>query len=234
MSAAEHDRHRDDVGAYLLGALPDDELRAFEAHLETCHVCRDELEQLGPAVHMLPRSVPQFEPPPSLKAALMETVEAEARRARGKSARRGWLPRLERPRMAWGIAAVVLALAVAAGFGVAQLGSHDNAGRTLAATVDQTRLGKATASLTLDDGGKDGGVLHVTSAPRPGRGQTYQAWIARGKAITPAPTFGVGADGDGAVALPASLEGVDAVLVTREPTGGSTIPSETPVMRVDL
>ena len=80
MSAAEHDRHRDDVGAYLLGALPDDEAARLRAHLETCHVCRDELEQLRPAVDALPRSVAQFEPPPSLKAALMETVEAEARR----------------------------------------------------------------------------------------------------------------------------------------------------------
>lgn len=234
MTAAEHDRHRDDVGAYLLGALPDDELRSFEAHLATCHVCRDELERLSPAVHALPRAVSQFEPPPSLKAALMETVEAEARRDRGKPARRGWLTRLGRPRMAWGIAAVVLALAVAAGFGVAQLTSSDQGTTTLAATVDQTRLGNATASLTLDDGGKDGGVLHVVGAPRPRAGSTYQTWIARGKRVAPAPTFGVGPGGDGEVRLPDDLQGVDAVLVTREPRGGSVVPSETPVMRVDL
>jgi hypothetical protein len=36
------------------------------------------------------------------------------------------------------------------------------------------------------------------------------------------------------VAIPADLSEVDAVLLTREPQGGSQVPSERPVMRVEL
>jgi hypothetical protein len=240
MTAAEHDRHRDDVGPYLLGALPDDEARAFEAHLRTCHVCRDELEHLRVAAHVLPRSVPQFEPPPSLKAALMETVEAEARQAQGAPARgqrwRGWLDGLThmRPRVALTAAAVVVALAVVAGFGVAQLVSDDQSGRELAATVDHGRIPAGRAKLTVDGNGHGGGILQVRRFPQLRPGRTYQAWVDRGGKISPQPTFEVRADGSGVVALPTDLRDVDAVLVTRERQGGSQTPSEQPVMRVNL
>lgn len=234
MTAAEHDRHRDDVGAYLVGALPDDEARAYERHLETCHVCRDELEHLRPAVAVLPRSVPQFEPPPSLKASLMETVRAEAAR---KPARGGLRARFAnvKPRVAWSLAAVVLAVAVAAGFGVAQLASNGGENPpSLAATVDQTRLGDASATFTPADGGRDGGTLNVQDFPRLKPGRTYQAWTATGKTITRQPTFDVNVDGDGSVTLPGNLRNADAVLVTREPAGGSAAPTEQPLLRVDL
>ena len=49
MSAAEHDRYEDDVGAFLLGALPTGEHEAFERHLAGCHVCQDELDRLRAA-----------------------------------------------------------------------------------------------------------------------------------------------------------------------------------------
>ena len=45
----EHEVHRDDVGAYLLGALNDEEREAFERHLRECDECRDEFERLQPA-----------------------------------------------------------------------------------------------------------------------------------------------------------------------------------------
>ena len=64
--------------AYLLGALTDLERQAFERHIATCGLCRDELERLRPAANALPRSVEQLAPPPSLKASLMEVVEREA------------------------------------------------------------------------------------------------------------------------------------------------------------
>jgi anti-sigma-K factor RskA len=240
MTAAEHDRHRDDAGPYLLGALPEDEARAFEAHLRTCHVCRDELGRLRVAADVLPRSVPQFEPPPSLKAALMETVEAEARAARGAPAReprwRGWLGGVTRmrPRVALTVAVAVVALAVVAGFGVAQLVSDDHGGRELAATVDHSRLPGGRATLTVDGDGHSGGILQVRRFPQLQRGRTYQAWVDRGGKISPQPTFDVRADGSGVVALPTDLRDVDAVLVTRERRGGSPAPSEQPVMRVNL
>ena len=45
-SMSEHDRFAETAGAYVLGALPDDERTAYVAHLETCAACQAEVEEL--------------------------------------------------------------------------------------------------------------------------------------------------------------------------------------------
>src|SRR5918999_679796 len=66
MTARDHASYREDIGAYLLGALTDLERQAFERHMAGCAECRDELERLRPGADALPRSVEQVEPPPGL------------------------------------------------------------------------------------------------------------------------------------------------------------------------
>ena len=123
MSVDDHKRHEEDIGAFLLGALANGEHEAFERHLATCHVCQDELERLRTAADALPRSVEQYEPPPSLKATLMEQVYAEAapeRRPRRSLADRLGLGRgfaRLSPQAAMVAAAFVLAVGVVGGYG---------------------------------------------------------------------------------------------------------------------
>jgi anti-sigma-K factor RskA len=45
----------DAIGAYILGALPESEAIAFEAHLRGCPQCQQELSELGPIAGLLPR-----------------------------------------------------------------------------------------------------------------------------------------------------------------------------------
>ena len=45
MARDEHSIFRENLSAYALGALEADELRALEAHLQTCDSCRAELGQ---------------------------------------------------------------------------------------------------------------------------------------------------------------------------------------------
>ena len=47
MSVERHHVQEENIGAYLLGALTEIELRTFERHLAECPVCRDEVERHG-------------------------------------------------------------------------------------------------------------------------------------------------------------------------------------------
>jgi anti-sigma factor RsiW len=260
VSARDHTRYREEIGAYLLGALTDLERQAFERHVGGCAECRAELERLRPAADALPRSVEQVEPPPGLKSSLMEVVEHEAseragapaerrsgRRRSGRGAgapgprrssprprapRRIRLPSLGGFRPALVAAALLFGLVI--GFGVAQLVGGGGDARTVAATVDESRLPEASGSLRIQGDGEDGAILSVHGMPPPGGDRVYQAWVQRDGTVVPQPTFEVRADGGGAVAVPDDLSGAEAILVTRELRGGARAPSERPLIRVPL
>jgi hypothetical protein len=226
----DHATYMDEVGAYLLGALTDAERSAFERHLETCPECRHELERLRPAAELLPRSVDQVEPPPSLKRSLMEVVEREAAPQRSRRPLGERLLDKLRPVRPL-VAAGALAVAALIGFGVAQLGGGDE-GRTLQANVNESVLPKASGRLEVEGDGQ--AILEVRGMPSPGGGRVYQAWVQRDGMVDPQPTFEVGADGTGAVAVPEDVSDAQAVLLTREPRGGSSAPSEKPILTVEL
>jgi len=118
---------------------------------------------------------------------------------------------------------VLLVVAVLVG---TQLGG--GGGRTVVtAVVDRSRVPDATATLTL---GKGAGQLRVTGMPRPRAGQVYEIWLKRGDQVQPGPLFNTDGSGNGTGAVPSDLAGVDAVLVTREKTGGAKKPSEAPII----
>lgn len=237
MTQGDHTTYRDEVGAYLLGALSAAERSAFEQHLAGCADCREELERLRPAAELLPRSVDRVEPPPSLKASLMEVVDREARAAGTAEPERPRRPSLgERVRgllrpIRPAVAVAALAVGLLIGFGVAQLGGGDE-GRTVTASVNQQVLPDATGRLKVQNDGE--AILEVRGMPSPGAGRVYQAWVQRDGMVEPEPTFEVGTDGSGAVAVPEDVSDAQAVLLTREPRGGSRAPSEKPILTVTL
>jgi hypothetical protein len=244
MMDRDHTSFREEIGAYLLGALTDDERDAFEQHLEDCVECRAEIEQLRPAADALPRSVEQVEPPMALKVSLMEIVEREAREAAVGEGEQMWAApparprpslreRLRLPSLRPAVALGALVLGLVAGFGVAQLGGDDG-GRTIVATVDQERIPQGTANLTVEGKGQDGAILRVNGMPDLRGRQVYQAWVQRDGMIIPQPTFEVEPNGSGAVAVPEDLSDAQAVLVTREQRGGATAPTEQPILSVPL
>jgi anti-sigma-K factor RskA len=217
---SDHARYRDDVGAYLLGALNDLERQAFERHLTGCSECQEEVERLRPAAEALPGSVVQLQPPPGLKRRLMAEVEGDV-----APTLRGWLPRLRGPRLAFAAAALVLGLAI--GFGVAQLGGDDT--RTVAVTVAKAM---PDAGGTLEVEG-DNATLRLHDMPELGSSRVYQVWLQRGEKLVPARTFEVGSNGRGDVDVP-NVNDAQGVYVTREARGGAQVPSEDPIVSVPL
>ena len=233
----DHDRWADAVGAYLLGALAPDESTGFEAHLAACDTCRSDLDDLRVAADALPMSVQPVAPPPALKARIMAVVNSEAELLAAAGARAdtveaapradvrrrrslgGWF---SRPGLAL---ACALALLVVGGLGGVLLNRGDGT-RTV---VAQTQAPGAEVELKV---GGDGATLVARNMPAPPAGRIYQVWLKRpGK--DPEPTsvlWSTRADGSADVAVPGSLDGVDAVLVTDEPEGGSDVPTKAPVI----
>jgi len=215
---SDHTRYRDEVGAYILGALNDLERQAFERHLSGCSECQEELERLRPAAEALPGSVVQLDPPPGLKKRLMAEVEGDAKVVT--------LPQRRRPMRLVAVAAVLL-LGLAIGFGVAQLGDDD--ARTVGVTVANA-MPEAGGTLEIAD---DGATLHLHDMPDLGSARVYQVWLQHGDRMVPARTFEVGANGRGNVELP-NVNDADGVYVTREARGGAQVPSEDPIVSVPL
>lgn len=221
MSASEHSRRSEDVGAYLLGALPELEALAFERHVMACTECRDELERLRPAVDAVARSPEQFEPPAQLRKSLMAAIRDDAEPAAPARARGFRMPRLTLrwPQLAAGAAAVAL---IGVGIGVAVDSSSD---RTVRATA---RLPGAAAELRLAG---DDAQLRVSGLPVLSGNRVYEVWIEHDGRVRPAGAlFAVHSNGEGAAAIPHRVEDGDRVMVTRERAGGVASPTEAPII----
>jgi anti-sigma factor ChrR (cupin superfamily) len=68
------DQIRETASLYALGALPDEEARWFESHLETCAVCREEARVFEETASRLGWSVPEMRPPESLRERLLQRI----------------------------------------------------------------------------------------------------------------------------------------------------------------
>jgi anti-sigma-K factor RskA len=228
MSAPECER-TDDVAAYALGALGPEEASKLSAHLAQCEECAAALEWLRPAVETLPASVEQVAPPPELRASLLATVQAEA----GGPERSGWRGRrLHIGGFAFGpataLAALLIVVAAAVGYGIGQPGANDDT-RTIPVA---SRQPGSRASLELT---KDAATLQAHDVPQLPPGSVYQVWVQTGGGAPRASsTFRPSVDGTAAAAVPEALHGADLVMVTRESSEGRAYPSERPIYAVKI
>ena len=232
---APHDELRDDLAAYALGALEEDEAERLRAHLETCVACRRQLRWLQPAVDILPRTVEQLDPPPRLRDSLMESVRAESRpaaREPPERVRESWWSGLQialrRPATAVAVAATLI-VGVVAGYLI-----HEPGGSATSTFEAQALQGGGGASGQLERNGGSG-ILRVQGMPTLARDQVYEVWVQRGDGtLEPSSLFVPRRDHSGDAAVPDDLNGADAVLVTAEPQGGSSQPTSDPIMSVKL
>ncbi len=199
-------------------------------------MCRHDVEELEIAAEALPLSVPSVTPPAALKDRIMAVVDSEAellaaatdepRRAPARPRRRFLSVWSLRPAVALACAAVLL---VAGGVIGALLGGGDETRTVVASTTAQG----ASAELEVGD---DDSILVARNLPEPPPGRTYQVWLKR-PGQDPEPTsvlWEPRTDGSAQVAVPGSLDDVEAVLVTDEPRGGSDVPTVEPVITARL
>ncbi|MEA2266567.1 MAG: hypothetical protein QOE27_2150 [Solirubrobacteraceae bacterium] len=239
-----------DAAAYVLGALNDQEVNPFLRHLESCAICRDEVNSLQVVADMLPASVSPVTAPRGLRRRVLATVyeEAELFRAAAPAPpapapalrwRLPWRPAAGPPArrrpVSRGFQGLAAACLVGVGIVVGTIalggsgGSSDSRGRVVLADATPP----TTAVLRLGSAGRtELAVSNLAPAPN---GRVYEVWLQRKG--EPKPTdalFTPTADGRATVAVPGDLSHVDAVLVTDEPAGGSSAPTRTPLIRASL
>jgi anti-sigma factor RsiW len=233
----------DSVASYVLGALPEDELAEFEAHLESCPRCRAEVQSFAAVPAALALAVTPAPAPAELRDRIMATVagEAELLRAAGPEADRA-APRRRRDGLTWlrrrpalaGAGAVALAAAAVAGFVLGDNGGPAGPGKVSTISAQVTPPAGRGARAFLERQGSRL-RLEVRHMADPGAGRVYQVWLQPREGAAPTPTpalFTVGRDGAAAVELPATASRATRVMVTSERAGGSRTgsPARPPVI----
>jgi anti-sigma factor RsiW len=228
---SEHDRFADTAGAYVLGALPDEERSAYAAHLATCTACQAEVEELNLAAAALPMAAPPMKPPPALKARIMAEVEREAALlASAGEPRREVKPRRRRRwNLPMGAVAALACTALLAGvLGGALL--FGGGGSTVPFEVERS-LQAASAELEVDG---DKAILVASNLPAPPEGRYYMVWLVEDG--TPKPTSALFTPrGDGsATASVTGVEDAEAVVVNTESSPDVTAPTSDVLMTATL
>jgi anti-sigma factor RsiW len=252
MTETDHRRWSEDVAAYMLGALEPGEAAELERHAGGCERCREEIRWLRPAVNALPESVERLQPPRALRSRVMAEVRADAgeevavgageRDARGeeRAAESGlwgrasnWLRDLGSGPMGLrpvvGLAAAVLVVAAVAGFAIGGgIGSGEGGETT---TISSGHPPGVTAEVVSKGGS---GTLHLANVKRLPRDRVLEAWVQRNGEVEPVEALFVpNREGRASTEVP-DMDGVEVVMVTTEPTGGSKSPTSAPIATVPI
>jgi len=91
----EHDRYREQIGAFLFGKLDGGERTAMQTHLNSCPVCQAEVRELKPVVAALADTAPDRIdedplPPGDLEELTLAPILGEIHRARRRRRRFSW------------------------------------------------------------------------------------------------------------------------------------------------
>jgi anti-sigma-K factor RskA len=241
MNETNHEHWSEDLAAYMLGALEPAEAADLERHAEGCERCQAEIRWLTPAINALPESAERLEPPRELRERVLAEVRFEVMPADapgdepagvfGRAA--NWLRELGSGPMGLrpvaGFAVAVLVVAAVAGFAIGGgLGSDESAKTT---TVVTGKAPGITAKMVSEG---DSGTLHLDNVKPLPSDRVLEAWVQRdGEVEAVEALFVPDRKGRASTELPA-MDGVEVVMVTTEPEGGSESPTSSPIVTIDV
>ena len=227
------------AGAYALDALPEQEARFFQAHLDVCAACQDEVAGLRATAARLGAAAAQPVP-----THLRQQVMAEIAMTRQQPAplvkARQREPRWRLRRVLGSVAAAIVIFA----FGLAGLAGLD-------ARLDQfeARFAQVVSVLAAGDAQRillqgeqhpparmilsprQGQAVFVANQlPQPIQDQVYELWLISPQGPRPAGLFRPGEHGRIVEVLTAEPSDLKAGAVTVEPEGGSTQPTSDPLL----
>lgn len=219
-----HEELRSLIPAYVLGAVPDDEMGEVRAHIVSCDECMAEADGYADAAESLALAARAEEPPAGFAARVMERAVGARPQVQARRGVAAWWPRL-----AAGLAAAAL-IVMGALWIVARddLAEQRELVAALVRSDDGMRL-RGAGAVAIVVPGDDGAVFVVDGLDAAPEGRDYQLWFLDDGTPASAGVFDV--SGDVAVVETGhSLDGVDGAAVTVEPDGGSPEPTTDPLV----
>jgi len=227
--------------AYALDALPDAERAEFEAHLETCRACTDEVARFAAAAARLGAATATA-PPDSLRSAVLGQVRSTSQLAvldpAGSS-------RFGSPAGTWLLAAAAALLLVLSG-GVA-LSQHNRASLLAEQNAQVSAVLAAPDAVTgRDDPASPAALTVVTSRalnravvvvrdlPQLESDQTYQMWWIDQQGPHSAGLMRAPPPNEAAAVVVEADQDAQQFAITLEPAGGSNAPTTDPVTTARL
>lgn len=221
----------DDLAAYAIGALDDEEQRLVGAHVATCPSCRTEVRAFSETAWTVAATAAR-DTPPHLRTAIVE--RARSTRSPLRSGLAGLFDALRRP------VPLVVPLALAAVLVVALVGYGTTrrdadryaaviAGAVGAKVVPLAATGAAAGvrgSLVVPANGS--APYLILDLPAAAAGKTWEAWVIRGD--TPVRAGVTDDHGVTTLTLTTGVAPGDTVAVTAEPAGGVDAPTGAPVL----
>jgi hypothetical protein len=205
---------------FALDALTGEDLARFEAHLEDCEQCQEELAGLRGAAAALAFAVEGPAPAAALRGRVLEAVRADQRNVVAFPRRSVAVS------VASALAVAATAAAVAFGVWAASLHhslAHDRTALRILSDPNARHLPVSGARGQLVVAPSGAAVLAVV-LPAPPKGKTYEAWVAD-KALHRAGEFS-----GSTITLSRHVTHGARVLVTLERSGGVDAPTMQPLL----
>ena len=225
------------LAAYALGSLDPSERASVDAHVAACDACAARLRAYQGVAATLPLGLAQAPPPPEAWGVISATVRARRARRRIEAKASplvGWLRFARWPAVAVALSALLVwnvALQrelVRRAPGPAPGPEVEALSRRPGRVVIFRGTGKPEATARLFVAVDGGGHLAVSGLGQLPRERTYQLWFVRtGSSAMSGATFGVDRYGHAwvKVAVPSSLDDVQAIVVTEEPAPQGSAPT---------
>lgn len=233
MSTAGMGHPIEDLPAYALGALDEDERAAVAAHLETCDQCVRDLAQFQDALYEAAAvGAVRGQPPGDLRARIVRRHRAAPEPENDWGARvRSWLTRPVPLAVPLALALLLIVSLVAVGTARREGDAYARAlagvadGRVVTLAPQKNAPADARGALVLPRSGNPYVVLALSSPPT---GKTWEAWVIKGQ--TPVAAGLSGSGGVFTIVLSSPVGAGDLVAVTLEPAAGSSAPTSDPIL----
>jgi anti-sigma-K factor RskA len=237
----------DQIPAYALDCLDEQEAFQVEAHLTVCAACRAELEAYKATAANLGLAAPQVQPPLRLKASVLGRVkETQAAHAQQRTRQKVGAPELWIRVYRWmmntgpvwvGVSLLLIIVLAASNLVMyRQVQSLRQSSEFHLVALKGTNQAPGASGIMVISQEGMAGTLIVDGLPTLGKAMQYQLWLMKDGKRTSGGLFYVGQGGYGILAVqsPGSLLNFSSFGITVEPTGGSPGPTGAKVLGGNL